>query len=432
MLIELFGENFGCFRDEFRLSMLATDIDGESERGVVHVKVKDDPEPLKLLRAAAIYGANASGKSTVIRAARALRQMIGSTSPSMSDSPILTYEPFAFGASRSKPTTLGLKVVLGGEVVDYEIRFDRRAVTFERLVKWGLDSPIVLFERNGQEVTGLWKEDDRFTLLTRDFGPNKLLLSLADRLTPSLAEGIAPGLRRLLGGTDAEPPVWPSSRRNELVKRIHGEPTLAGWLLQNLKAADLGIAEIRTDARNVMFPVERAVEGHSDKDEEGTVEVSKEERTFYYLSLLHTTAGEPATLAFSSESRGTQRLVDLAPLLFDLSHDDQGRAVFADELDTSLHPTLFTALIRQFNCELPHDSVRGQLIFAAHETSLLEGEARGAVLRRDQVYLTEKDADGSAKLFSIAEFKDRNVLNMRKRYLEGRYGAIPFVGRFAE
>ncbi|NJL31661.1 MAG: hypothetical protein HC898_08535 [Phycisphaerales bacterium] len=64
MLLELYGQNFGCFRDKFVLSMLATDIDPGSDRGIIEVEVEGEKEPLRLLRAVAIYGANASGKST--------------------------------------------------------------------------------------------------------------------------------------------------------------------------------------------------------------------------------------------------------------------------------------------------------------------------------------------------------------------------------
>jgi hypothetical protein len=72
--------------------------------------------------------------------------------------------------------------------------------------------------------------------------------------------------------------------------------------------------------------------------------------------------------------------------------------------------------------------VRGQLVFATHETGLLDAEAKDAVLRRDQIYLTEKDSTGASRLYSVAEFKERNNLNLRRRYLHGRYGALPAVG----
>ncbi|NJL31659.1 MAG: hypothetical protein HC898_08525 [Phycisphaerales bacterium] len=97
-----------------------------------------------------------------------------------------------------------------------------------------------------------------------------------------------------------------------------------------------------------------------------------------------------------------------------------------------MHPTLLQGLIRHFNSEIPQKKMCGQLIFVTHETALLDAEAKNAALRRDQVYLTEKDASGAARLYSVAEFNERNNLNMRKRYLQGRYGALPALGSFKD
>ncbi len=429
MLIELFGTNFGCFRDEFRLSMLATEIDRDSERGTVNVQIKGDPEPLRLLRAAAIYGPNASGKSTVLRAAGALRDAISGSRRFRSDSTIPFYEPFAFGPSAKSPTRLGLKAIIEGVVYDYEIQFDRKSFVFEHLERWEDGKPATLFKRTGQDVIGLWKEEENFKLLAIDFGPNKLLLSLADRLMPSLARGIVPGFRRLLGGFDGAAPQWYFDRGSGVARRVRDEPDFAGWLLSHLKAADLGVTDLRTE--EVKMVVQVAPDpGH---DENGESEgVTEQIETDYRLSLVHAFGSEAAPIAFHRESLGTKRLVDIAPVLFDLAHDKKGRVCFADELDASLHPTVFKGLIHHFNCEPPNKNVCGQLVFVTHETFLIDAEVKRATLRRDQVYLTEKATDGSARLYSVAEFKERNVLNMRKRYLEGRYGAIPAVGRFPE
>ena len=107
-------------------------------------------------------------------------------------------------------------------------------------------------------------------------------------------------------------------------------------------------------------------------------------------------------------------------------------AAFVDELHESLHPKMLEAIIREFNCDTPMNQVHGQLIFATHETALLDGEAWTALLRRDQIYLTEKDASGAARLYSVAEFKERNNLNIRRRYLQGRYGALPSLGAISD
>lgn len=132
------------------------------------------------------------------------------------------------------------------------------------------------------------------------------------------------------------------------------------------------------------------------------------------------------------ESTGTRRFLDFAPVLFDATHGDTQRAYWVDELDSSIHPVLVRGLIDHFNREVPAEQIRGQVVFAGHNVELMEGAAKDAVLRRDQVYFTEKDSTGAARLYSLAEFKERNNLNVRRRYLQGRYGALPVLGDFKE
>lgn len=125
---------------------------------------------------------------------------------------------------------------------------------------------------------------------------------------------------------------------------------------------------------------------------------------------------------------GTRRFIEIAPIVHALAHGEVGRTYFVDEIGASLHPALLQALVQYINCDLPKCEVRGQLIFATHETFIVDDEARHAALRRDQVYFTDKDATGASRLYSLAEFKERQVHNLRRRYLQGRYGAIPSIG----
>jgi uncharacterized protein len=426
MLIELYGENFGCFRDEFRLSMLATDIDPESDRGIVEVPLEGDDEPLRLLRAVAIYGPNGSGKSTIIRASSALRQLIDQSAEYNSDSLLAPYEPFALGPDRS-PVRLGIKAIIERRLYDYEIRFDHERFLTERLLSIDADGRATsLIDRIGQEVTGGWKSDEQFALISKDFRPNGLLLSLADRLAPALAEGIAVGIRRLLTGSRAFtiPPRLGNSR---VAKRARDDPAFSGWLLSQLRSADLGVVDLRTDERK--RTVRYSLSGNPD-DEIGAAE--EETIVDYTLSLLHRSATGIYPIPYSRESGGTRRLIELAPMLFDLARATQSRAAFVDEIHESFHPLLLQAIIRHLNCDIPLAEAHGQFIFATHETALLDAEAKNAVLRRDQVYLTEKDTSGAARLYSVAEFRERNNLNIRRRYLQGRYGAIPSLGSFPD
>jgi hypothetical protein len=433
VLIEFSGRNFGCFRDEFRLSLLATDIDPGADRGIVEVNVAGDDQPLRLLRCAALYGPNASGKSTFLRAAGALSRLIAETARLSSNSALDAYEPFALGPQSKQPVTLAVKAVIDGEVYDYSISFDRLTVVAERLILWRSDgSQVTLFGRERQDVNGTWKADPQFQLVTKKFRPNALLLSLADSLTPSLAKGIAVALRSLLRYADPDSRDV-STSGIEVAIKARASPAFNDWLLAILKTADVGIVDvgqIRPDGNDALLYHLHAPFHVDSADEVRPTPVKQ--RDLYKLRLLHGSEPGPTPLPYDKESLGTKRLVAWSPLLYGLTHGENPQAVFADEFDASMHPTLLNALVGHFNGGIPKEQVRGQLVFAAHETSLLDDEAKDAVLRRDQVYFTEKDASGAARLFSLAEFRERNNLNIRRRYLQGRYGALPALGTFTE
>lgn len=412
MLIEFYGRNFGCFRDEFRLSMLATDIDPESDRGLVEVAVEGDDEPLRLLRAVALYGPNASGKSTLVRAAAAFWRLLAESATFSSDEALEPYEPFALGVGPAAPVHLGIKAVIAGVVHDYSISYDQAAIRSERLERLS-GKPSLLFSRTGQEVRGEWMENKHFRLVTSDFRANALLLSLAGSLAPQLATTLTVGLRNLLRATG----LHENDRVEVVAKRAISDRAFGDWLVGRLRLADVGVSDLKVDTKRVLRKF---------------LDRSGREVITWHLLLEHAGARGPTALPYLRESLGTRRLISLAPMMYDLTSGRDSQAAFVDELDASMHPTLLESLVRHLNCEIPLREARGQLIFTTHETTLLDAEAKDAILRRDQVYFTEKDASGASRLYSVAEFKERNNLNLRRRYLQGRYGALPALGTFTE
>lgn len=424
MLIELFGKNFGCFRDEFRLSMLATDIDREMERGILRVDVDGESEPLELLRCVAVYGPNASGKSTVLRAASALSFLLSASRRFESDEPLYAYEPFQLAQDREMPSQIGVQAVIERRVYEYSIAFVRDRFTHEHLSEIGPEGRKDLFTREEQDVSGVWKEEAQFKLLSEAFRPNVLLLSIADSIAPTLARGIAVGLRQHLSFYDPTEGRWPQSHGGSVAARTVQDEDFAQWLRQQLRSVDFGVEDY------VVQEVTLSPGGRP-KSREASSE-SPQDRKAFRLTLLHSSAdGEPVAISYRRESRGTQRFVELAPLLYDLRHGEQFGTIFMDEIDASMHSDLLAEVVRQFNCGLRNSEVRRQLVFALHDTTLIDDAARAAILRRDQVYFTEKDAGGAARLYSLAEFKERNVLNLRRRYRQGRYGAIPSIGNLS-
>ena len=118
------------------------------------------------------------------------------------------------------------------------------------------------------------------------------------------------------------------------------------------------------------------------------------------------------------QSDGTRRLLDLIPAIHYVSN--KPAVFFIDEIDRSLHPTMVKELLRYF---MEHPA-KGQLIFTTHESNLLDLE----IFRQDEIWLTEKNKLGATTIYSLSDFKPRYDLDIRKGYLAGRFGAIPFLG----
>jgi AAA15 family ATPase/GTPase len=124
------------------------------------------------------------------------------------------------------------------------------------------------------------------------------------------------------------------------------------------------------------------------------------------------------------ESKGTRKFFAMsAPIIDTLQH---GKVLIIDELDASLHPILTQHLIQLFH-DKEINKKNAQLIFATHDTNLL----KPYIFRRDQIWLTEKDKYGSTDLYSLAQFKGvRAKEDFERQYIQGKYGAIPYLGKF--
>ncbi|WP_205679187.1 AAA family ATPase, partial [Aquisphaera insulae] len=196
---------------------------------------------------------------------------------------------------------------------------------------------------------------------------------------------------------------------------FHEESGYRDWIMNRLlRKADLGICDSSSHTEKVELPEDLRALFSKGQPIPDTVTV---------VSFIHDGEVRQA-LDFSNESSGTRKLFNIAGDFWLLASEEV--AIFADELSASLHPRLLDNLIRAAN-EQSEDR-RSQLIFSTHDTGLMEGlDAEPPALRRDQVYFTRKNRDGSSELYSLAEFKDdaRPVHNIRKRYLSGRYGAMP-------
>ncbi|MGD1069048.1 MAG: AAA family ATPase [Bryobacteraceae bacterium] len=234
--------------------------------------------------------------------------------------------------------------------------------------------------------------------------------------------------------------VSPQQSDRDLSRRLTSDPDLLEFASEFLRSSSTGVdhlAVVRTPLSEEEFAAlvpDNAFADDSNLSENESwehslpngdvVRVERSDGLQYSRLRLqaahHTGSGETAPLDLQHESDGTRRLLQLIPALHTLRHASV--VYFIDEVDRSLHPML----VRNF-LELFLNSCRGdcrQLIMTTHESSLLDQE----LLRRDEIWFAEKDPSGATSLYSLLDFKVRNDLEIRKHYLQGRFGAVPFLG----
>ena len=422
MLVEFRVENHRSLRDEQVLTMEAGRVGDEPDK-----RPRQLPgHPEALLPVAVLYGANASGKSNVLAALAFMRNAVLASHRSWSPEDGVPRNPFAWGAKRNEPSFY--EVTLLVEEVRYQYGFVASNECFleEWLYAWPNGKKQVWFERDsstfkfGENLKG---ENKIIEDVTR---PNALFLSAAVQHRHIQLQPIFSWFRqiqtrnmpspvhmrfqrpsdflvlaRLLNESSLEsqqPALFPKDTTNErLIQRFR---TL-------LRSADLGIVDLRAEK--------------SDSDEGPRFPGLPQ----FYLK--HQRDSEDTWLPLEEESRGTQTLFRLALPMLQAIED--GGTLLVDELDASLHPILAQEVVRQFNDPVtnPHNA---QLLFTTHDTNLLGTILGEPALRRDQVWLTEKGNDGATVLYPLTDYKPRKAENLERGYLQGRYGAIPFLGDF--
>jgi uncharacterized protein len=394
VLIRFEVSNFRSILDPAELSLVAVDQDRPEARHM-------DNLGESLLPVAAIFGPNASGKSNVIAALIWLRDAVQESLRFWDDE--IPVEPFAFSSDSGRTSDFTIEYVIDGIRFEYVLELDRDAVRYEGLFHYPEKKRRRIFEREGFELKlqrGLGGLSGTRELLTS----RTLVLSVARRFDEPLVSRFANNILeiRALGlevsAARLLPRVGVGSSRPTFSWFEDGIENDRTRALAMLRMADLGIEDVVID------------------DADSSRSRSK-------IRLVHRTAGDPVQLNFSAESAGTRTWFALiGPVLTAL---DEGSVLLFDELDASLHPALSGHLLRLFHD--PETNPKGaQLIFTSHDTSLLNH------LNRDEVWLTEKTAQGVTRLGALAEFAGERVRkskNLEQAYLHGRFGALPDVDR---
>jgi len=432
MLLKFRVSNYRSFKDEAEFSALATRLD----KGFgVPVTVAADGSSVDVLPIIAVLGANASGKSNLLRAMATMRDLVlnSAARPTFRS---LEIEPFLLDPAYSdKPTLMEINFVLRGSRYQYGFEIQQGRVMEEWLQTFPHKRPQNIFDRQNTDDFQLREGFGRYGKFLADTTrPGVLFLSAAANtghpLLSEIYEFFVHNLRVLdvaeRGHVDDELIERLMQRRSKAVELLSMADL--GILDAHVERAERSPEELETLRSALLDTVDFPDESPEDYREARIAEmmqlVTRDEAT---LELVHRAGRRAMTLPFEQESHGTKSWLSF--VTYALETIESGGILLIDELDASLHPLLLAHALRLFQSRETNPN-GAQLIFSTHDVTLLGGNGDALDryhLSRGQVWLTEKGRDGGSTLIPLAEYKPRKGEDLVRGYLQGRYGGTPHL-----
>ncbi|HOZ55234.1 MAG TPA: ATP-binding protein [Clostridia bacterium] len=419
MLVQFSVKKFKSFKEKQDFSMEAG-IGDENLDNIINIDELNE----RVLKTTALYGANASGKTNLIKAFSAAIMMIRLSNNRQPEEKLLQMEPFAFDENTKKePCEFEFIFYTNSNKYVYGFKADKEKVYEEYLYQYLSAKPTRIFERtNCNDYKFLQVDEAKLNAIKSQNLENKLFLSTATTWNYDKTRApylwFANMIDTYIGGNEFNPysiEAYNKDDENESLKKFTLKLLEEADII--IKDYNIEIEEAEMDARmimqlknmnvpsNVIVPKTTVIKSitmsHEVTDEEGNTKV-------YNLDL-------------GNESSGTKIIFAMAPILKDVF--EKGKLLVIDEIERSLHPNLVEMIIKFFhNAEI--NKANAQLIFNTHDTNLLSLD----LFRRDQIWFAEKDPKkGATELYPLDDFSVRKTENIQKGYLNGRYGAIPFV-----
>jgi AAA15 family ATPase/GTPase len=423
MIIEFTFGNFRSFQTVQTFSMVAANISSKN-KDLDTNNIFETIKQQKLLRSKAIYGANASGKSNIIKALSAFVQIV---KKSVKDENIIKahVKPFRLHI-KSEQEPIFFQLIFIHKAVKYRYGFeiqDNRVFS-----EWLFAAPkgreVAYFTREGESVSveNAFKVAKHFEANYKTpneiFTSTALFLSSLSAMGNEIAKEVTEAIDKIAIISSSNDPML----RANLLTEIDEQQTKAN-ILEFVNAADIDLKDIKVQPTDISkFPAEM---------QEFIVKIQELEENKLNMVEIATMREQyddnkkvVKTIECDYddwESEGTKKIATLSPILIDVLANSRVLAI--DEFDSRLHPNLTHKIVSLFNSPQtnPHNA---QLIFVTHDTTLLKPDK----LRRDQICFVEKDRYGSSTILDLVEFKGvRNDASYDKEYLQGTYGAIPFL-----
>ncbi len=432
MLLRVILKNFLSFEDEVQFDMFPN-----MKRTSLPDHISKAAGVLPVLRMAAIYGANGAGKSNMLKGVEFIKSLV-TDKEFLNQSEVSRYFYALRKESESQPIELAIEFVTEiGKAYLYSVEIAKDGIKSEILKESGLGfkENRDVFTRDGESLFFAVKPSDEVEWLIRGWlekNPFASLLTINDDM-PVLTDehiAIAKGWFKeelLLINLNS---IYPG-----LIELFRRTVDINKFTSDLFKVVDLGINEVKVQTEDfddwirAHNETELSIERLKNIQSGGICRISQnriitnfivEEGVRKVSQLMFEQFGKNGfskDMDIMAQSDGTVRLLTLVPAFYDAIK--LGKTVLIDELEHSVHPHLIRELVKYFS----RQETTGQLIFTTHQTCLLNQD----FIRTDEVWMVEKK-EGSTRMYSLNEFKIHNTIKIENGYMEGRYGAIPFIG----
>nr|WP_314993268.1 ATP-binding protein [uncultured Capnocytophaga sp.] len=403
MIVNFSIQNFGSIKDKQTLSFEADTSEHLEDAYVVHTAGK------RLLKLALIYGANASGKTTVLKALDFLRNLV--VNPKEKKTDILDFSPYLFDANTpEQPTGLSIAFVHEEVYYEYEVAFTRQSVIREILYVYDPEKTLV-YERTTDTEGQLTKINFGYPI-TLDKSAQQVL-ELNTLWNNTVLGGFLKTnisfeeLRQVTDwfGSYLKPIIAPDTKLDTYItNKIDEKKLTKGEVLEILKKADFNISDIVIRKKEEIVPEDLLIFF------KGQVEIKGR------IIIQHTINDTHYNLPMEQESEGTKRFYGFAGLLALLI---KSPTVFPiDELESSLHPDLYTHFLLSFL----QNAKQSQVIATTHNRELLGDRD---IFRDDVIWFTDKGKDCATELYSLADFDTATIKNILNAYKIGKFSGVP-------
>ncbi|MGL5062165.1 MAG: AAA family ATPase, partial [Microcoleus sp.] len=421
MLIGFSVGNYKSFKETVTLSMVASPMtDGDTTLDENNLFIINNK--LSLLKSAAIYGANASGKSNLVAAINFMKWFVLNSSKETQVSEAIDIEAFRLSTETEKEASFfEIVFLLEGKTFRYGFEVNSQEVVAEWLFQSDDREEKMLFERDFDNFTLTdFQEGQHIGEKTRN---NALFLSVVaqfnGKISGKILRWFSKTLQLISGLQDRQ-------YRQQTLELFKSD-RYRNNIIEFIKKLDLGIADLQITYRPAFVIADNTAKYSASYG--GLYPNSEIQEAVKTVHPKYDADGKETSVEIfdieKHESEGTNKLFALAGILLDTLRT--GKILLIDELDARLHPLITRELICLFNSNEtnPHNA---QLIFTTHDTNLLSSK----IFRKDQIWFTEKNNKGATDLYSLVEYKVGKNASFESDYIIGKYGAIPFIGNFKE